>query len=181
MFIIKGVLGAGLRVNRTQDTSIKIRKTMSKAKKEVEAYGIEWRNVKPASPNDIASIEDKLKVTLPENLKELFKTCAGGYPSKNFYYIRDAKREASIGYILPVKEDKKISDVLTTYRNLHNIFDFPDDLIPFALDYGHANPLCLDIKTGEVIYWLTDVPSNQMVKVSKSLEVFLEGLSEDPF
>lgn len=136
-------------------------KKQKDTERSVNAYNNRWMKITPASKEDIAAAEAYLEVAFPEDLVKLFKLCSGGRPVKNYYISYENDIEVSIGYILPFKKESKRWDILTEYDYLYTRFNFPAELIPFAIDEGHANYYCLKMETGEVIYYLHDEPENR--------------------
>ena len=145
----------------------------------IEAYGTTWAECEPASSEEIAECEKRLQMALPEDLRKLLMTCAGGYPEHDFY--ENEEKEFGVGYILPPVGDREVGGVAIVKKELSNAgVDFPAKLIPFAYDNGNANVFCLDAENGQVIYWLGDVPSDRAARVAGSLEEFLTGLTNSP-
>jgi len=149
--------------------------------KDVFAYDNNWSACTPASEGDIAKIEKALSVKLPKELKTLLMTCAGGRPKNNFYQNDEYDIEVGLAQILPVKNEAKRDTVLEVHKQLTDVLELPDGLIPFAEDTGHANAFCVNIKSGKVVYWLHDEPDRRAREVCGSLKAFISGLTECPY
>jgi len=144
------------------------------------AFGNEWSRVIDATEADAAQAASQLGVAFPEDLSALLIECGGGRPKKNYYRSRKNNIEVSVGYVLPVRDGrvKGVASECTSYRKTHQL---PLTLIPFAYDTGNANLMCLDLSSGEVVYWLHDDPSDRVRKVAPTLKEFLSGLEPSPF
>lgn len=145
----------------------------------VVMYGNNWKNVEGISQTEVDNLEKNVQLKLPNELKEVIKNCSGSRPSQDFY--EGANIEVSIGYILPVKPDKKRGDVLRCYNRLIETYSFPEHIFPFATDKGHANFICLDLKSKEVVYCLTDVKNNNVRILASDIMSFIYGLSDSVY
>ena len=144
------------------------------------AFGNEWSRVIGATDTEVAEAQGQLGVTFPEDLKSLLLECGGGRPKNDYYQSRENNIEVSLGYIFPARDGrvKGIVSVCAIYRKAHQL---APTLIPFAYDTGHANLMCLDLMSGEVVYWLHDDPKDPVSKVAPTLKHFLRGLKPSPF
>jgi len=158
------------------------RRTRSAGKDEDRkiAFGNEWRRVIGATEAEVAEAEKQLGVTFPEDLKSLLISCGGGRPRNDYYCSRQNNIEVSVGYVLPARDGrvKGIVSECLSYRRTHQL---SPTLIPFAYDTGNANLLCLELKSGEIVYWLHDDPSDRVRKIVPTLKEFLSGLKPAPF
>ena len=108
-------------------------------------------------------------------------TCGGGSPAKHFFASAREDLELGIGYILPLRDQRKIEGVASECVRYRTHQGFDPSLIPFALDGGHANPICVRLPQRDIIYWLHDDPENRIRRVAPSLGEFLSGLEESPY
>jgi len=146
-----------------------------------DAYGNTWVGVAPAGRRDVEAAEAALGLTLPAELAELMMTLGAGRPAKSYYFSRDNDIEIELGYVIPLLAQPRIGDLVQeceTYRRVHGL---APELIPFALDSGHANLLCLRLPAGDVVYWLHDEPERRVRTVAPSLVALLQGLTEPPY
>src|ERR1700722_8884600 len=132
------------------------------------AFGNEWSRVIGATEADAAEAQSQLGVTFPEDLKSLLLECGGGRPRNDYYQSRENDIEVSVGYILPARDGRVggIASECASYRKMHQL---SPTLIPFAYDTGNANLMCLDLASGEIVYWLHDDPSHRVRKVAPTL------------
>lgn len=148
----------------------------------VEKYGNTWTEVVPSTADDLAPICDALGRELPAELADLFLTCGGGRPERDFF-LSARGEEHGLGYIIPPVDYGKMTgfvDDYQTWRATHGE-DASPKLIPFALDSGHANFFCIREPSNDVVYWLHDEPDNRIRLVATSLRAFLTGLTASPF
>ena len=144
------------------------------------AFGNEWRRVIGATEAEVANAESQLGVTFPDDLKSLLIICGGGRPKNDYCDSRKNNIEVSVGYVLPAREGRVrgIVSECQSYRKAHQL---SPTLILFAYDTGNANLMCLDLASGEVVYWLHDDPSDRGRRVAPTLKEFLSGLKLAPF
>jgi hypothetical protein len=155
-------------------------KSAGRAEDRKSAFGNEWRRVIGGTDAEVTEAERRLGVTFPDDLKSLLITCGGGRPQNDYYHSRQNNIEVSVGYVLPARDGRVrgiVSECLS-YRKTHQL---SPTLLPFAYDTGNANPMCLDLASGEVVYWLHDDPSDRVRKVAPTLKEFLSGLKPSPF
>ena len=146
-----------------------------------DAYGNTWSRIIRATPKQLAAASAALGVQIPKDLAELLTRFGGGKPVRNYYANREYGIEVSVGYLLPFADKGKVSGLATTCLSYRKAQQLSQDLVPFALDSGHANLLCLRLPKADVVYWLHDDSEDRVRKVAPSLENFLAGLSEAPF
>ncbi|AGC47897.1 hypothetical protein MYSTI_06624 [Myxococcus stipitatus DSM 14675] len=159
---------------------------MAKSRKSqtpaVEAFGNTWSDCAPALSGDLQSTESALGMKIPKELAKVFQVCAGGRPARNFYESRAHNIEVSVGYIFPLQKQGRRDDLATTYQRIRKHQPtFPEGLLPFAYDNGHANLLGVKVRTGEVVYWLHDDADEPLRLVASDLQAFLSGLTQSPF
>ncbi|WP_426735814.1 SMI1/KNR4 family protein [Myxococcus faecalis] len=148
----------------------------------VDAFGNTWSDCVPALARDIESTESAVGLKMPAELAKLFEACAGGSPERDFYESQEHNIEVSVGYVIPLQK-AGMRDALTTVhqRIRKHQPTYPGDVFPFAYDNGHANLLCVKVKTGEVVYWVHDDADEPVRVVATTLQKFLSGLAEPPF
>jgi hypothetical protein len=77
--------------------------------------------------------------------------------------------------------ERRVATIAEYSTALIRSVGFPSTLVPFALDTGNANPICIDKQTNEIVYWLHDEPQSRTRPVADSLDAFLAGLRPSPF
>lgn len=145
----------------------------------VEAYGNTWTHVVPSTTDDLHRAQHDVGVLLPADLAELLQRCGGGHPMHDFFEGIDT--EISIGYLLPLADHPKLGSLSSRVHTSRQVQGLPLDYVPFAVDAGHANVLCLHLPTGKIIYWLHDDQQAPLRHIAPSLATFLSGLEEAPF
>lgn len=145
-----------------------------------EAFANSWVDVQHITAEDIHEAEQSAGVELPQVLRSLLMQCAGGRPAKNYLYSESADMEVSIAYVLPVCAAKKRQDFSAELVQLSRA-GLPSQLLPFAIDSGHANYFCLDVVSGAVVYWLHDEPDVPIKQVAADLLQFLSLLATPPY
>lgn len=153
----------------------------SKQDSVADAYGNTWSRVIPGTPQQVAAASAALGRQIPKDLVELLVRFGGGKPAKDYYANHEHDIEVRLGYLLPLSDNGKVSGLATVASTYRKAQQLSQDLVPFALDNGHANLLCLRLPKLGVVYWLHDDHEARVRKVAPSLEQFLAGLSEAPF
>jgi cell wall assembly regulator SMI1 len=135
---------------------------------------IKFENVKEQlTHDDLTNFEKKNKLTLPEAYKKHLLTYNGGYPEKEYF------QGIEIAYFNSIKYGKStlLQDVLDMIGDI-----LPKDYLPIAYD-GGDNQICIYLKEGDkygYIYYLPmDMGEIEPEFLAKSLNEFLEGLSDD--
>lgn len=151
---------------------------MGKNTVTVEAYGNTWLDVIPVDAEVIDQTLHRLKLTVPDELRNMFIQCNGGYPRTSTYF---GKYEVSLGNLLPfgIKGTWKRRSFDEIYTKL--VLEekvIPKELVPFGWDTGNANLLCTKSDTDEVVYWVHDDQENSVKIVAPSIADFLENLEE---
>ncbi|MFY1825196.1 SMI1/KNR4 family protein [Myxococcus fulvus] len=128
---------------------------MTKPKKPqalvVDAFGNAWSDCAPALAGDIASTESSVGLKMPAELAKLFEAYAGGSPERSFHESQEHNIEVSIGYVIPLQQEGSRDALATVHQRIRKHQPtFPGDVFPFAHDNGHANLLCVKVKTGEL-------------------------------
>ncbi|WP_049973836.1 SMI1/KNR4 family protein [Azospirillum sp. B4] len=105
---------------------------------------------------EMAEIESGLQFKMPKAFKEHYARYNGGVPeSPNFDPEDDDLESLEVSEFLPLKyptdDDRTLEK---TYASLVARDVLPDDLLPFALDWG-GNFFCLD-RDGQVYFYTTD-------------------------
>ena len=147
----------------------------------VQAYGQRWKGVSEATTEDVEKLEAVVGAKLPAELKDFMRTCSGGIPEKDFYESDESDAEIGIGYVLPLREDRKRMSATAEIELYRDKQALPRELVPFAYDRGHANLICLRLKENDIVYWLHDDDKKPIRYVAPSLTEFLKGLGECPF
>jgi len=148
----------------------------------VTAYGNTWSGVAPGSDDDVRAVEKALGVAVGAELAAFLMTCGGGRPERAYFEGPDSQvMDLGIGYVLPLRDASRKGGLVTECTAFRDASDMDPDLIPIALDTGHANPICVRVSTGEVVYWLHDDPDDRVRRVAPSLAALLRGLGECPF
>jgi hypothetical protein len=156
-------------------------KTADKGNTVVSAYGNTWENVTPGTLADVQVVEEQIGVSLAPDLAEFLMKCGGGRPAKNFFESRGDHLELGVGYVLPLREHPKKGGVASDCLRYRKHQSLDPSLVPFALDRGNANLICMRLPGGDIVYWLHDDPDDRIRKVAPSLNDFLTGLEETPY
>ena len=156
-------------------------KTADKGNAVVSAYGNTWENVTEGTLADVQSVEGQIGVSLPPDLAEFLMKCGGGRPAKNFFESRAADLELGIGYVLPLREHPKKGGIASDCLRYRKHQGLDPSLVPFALDRGNANLICMRLPGRDIVYWLHDDPDDRTRKVAPSLNDFLTELDETPY
>ena len=146
-----------------------------------DKHGNTWVGVAPASQRDVEAAEAALGLTLPAELAELMMTLGAGRPTRSYYFSRANDIEIELGYVIPLVAQPKIGDLVKECEIHRRVHGLAPELIPFALDSGHANLICLRLPATDVVYWLHDEPEGRVRPVAPSLAALLEGLTEPPY
>jgi len=153
--------------------------------------GNEWFEVVGASYDDLAAIERELGIELSVELRGLLHRCAGGHPTRSYFYSEIFGNEFMLGALLRVDDSVVLYEsVRSAYRALQETAAFCGyptrdvALVPFAVDDGNSALLCLD-EEGRVIHRLFDdeegPPDAGRWLLAKDLPEFLAGLSDCPY
>lgn len=147
----------------------------------ITMYGNIWRDVVLSNESDHAFLMKMFSNRPKSLLIDLLINCGGGTPDKNFFDSESSDVfELMIAYILPLtstKDKNSLQETIETYREIHKL---PEQLIPFAYDFGEANLICFSLENENIYYWLHDEPDDRIRFVSNSIEEFLSGLIVSP-
>jgi len=157
------------------------KKAARKVATKVEAYGNTWTGVVEGTIAQVRAAEAALGVKIPDGLSKLLQSCGCGEPARGFYYSKRFKVEVGVGHIVPLVDQPKINGIVAEASVRRRVIGLPDHFIPFALDNGNSDVLCVDLKTEKIVYWLHDEePDERGQVVAGSLADFLSGLEESP-
>jgi hypothetical protein len=158
------------------------RKPSSKKNPEtVSAYGNRWSRVVGASEEDLNAAEAALGIRMGDELRALFRTCAGGYPENSYYYNDQYDREVGVGWIMPLTDIPKHRGLIWQCEIQRKVHELPRELIPFAMDTGNSDIFCVNTVTNEVVYWVHDTAHERGSAVAANLTEFLTNLTEPPY
>jgi hypothetical protein len=146
----------------------------------VDAYGNRWRGCLPISEEVLSDVEKQLQLSIPRELRTHLLNCNGGEPEKS--YFTDGRIEVGLGSLFPIRPPKsyKGRSFEATYERVVKSA-LPSKLLPFGTDNGNSGIYCLDMVSGEVVYWVHDEPEDPIKKVSKTLKAFLTNLKVPPY
>ena len=151
------------------------------AANRLDAFANVWTGVIPGTPAEVSAVETALGVQIPDALSGFLVTCAFGKPERPFYYSARHRVEVGMGRILPLKDQPKVSGIVAAALVRRRVIGLPEHLVPFAVDNGNSDVICVDSKSQSVIYWVHDeVPSERGRIVADSLQEFLSGLTDPP-
>jgi hypothetical protein len=146
-------------------------------------FGNVWEGCLPSTPASLDALEKVLSWRLTSPLRDLLARAACGRPRKNYYRNPRTGEELSVGCVLAVRKGagRRVATIDEYFAALVRSVGFPSRLVPFALDTGNANPICVDKQTNEVVYWLHDELQSSTRRVADSLDAFLVDLRPSPF
>ncbi|PIT22544.1 hypothetical protein BGI37_13685 [Snodgrassella alvi] len=143
--------------------------------------------------DDLHACENKLGITIPNSLKELYVNCNGGNVYRSICRIAYPPYKFEISKFLSIKYNKVFKDdpdFLLEGVALKCWSDekLPKTLLPFAIDYSDGF-LCININTGAIYRyirsdWDSTINKEQNFKKNStylfdSLEYFLNSLTYD--
>ncbi|GEA29393.1 SMI1/KNR4 family protein [Clostridium diolis] len=126
---------------------------------------------------DIKYIESKYKFSIPENIKKHYLRYNGGHLKKSMYTTSEGD-EFVVSWFIPIKSDKKSSELDAILADLRVDKIIPDWLIPFADEAG-GDFYCYSLRKNElgaIYYWSHEF--DDVVYITKSLEEFLNNMVE---
>lgn len=132
---------------------------------------------KPILEEDIKYVENKYKFSMPEDIKKHYLKYNGGYPEKSMYTTNRGD-EFVVNWFIPIKSDKKSSELDAVLGVLREEKVIPDWLIPFADEAG-GDFYCYSLKKNElgaIYYWSHEFDNIEYI--TKSLEEFLNNMVE---
>jgi hypothetical protein len=138
----------------------------------------------PPTQADLASVERRLGVILPADLKDHYLGHNGGRPAPRF--IEKNGEWYGVHYFLPMANGDAEDSFEASYGDL--VLDnplFPGGVIPFAVDEG-GDYFVYSARLesyGNILFVQSDYfeePDRYVVFLSPSLEAFLGALAEEP-
>lgn len=143
-----------------------------------DGFGNVWSDVVRPTEEELAECERVLGFKLPEELRKLISSCAGGSPERNSFSSEDRELEVGLGYVHTlrprVEEEEGFAERNLALRKYQGL---PSGYVSFASDGGNANDYCLR-PDGQVVYWLLDeVPRERELGVD--LAGFLSRLESE--
>lgn len=134
----------------------------------------------PITEMDLAEIENRLGLVLPEDLRQHYLRFNGGHPLQNLF--PKAGEYFSISEFLPIKYGTRGARLEDAYVDIVQGNDqFPSDLIPIANDAG-GDFFCYCLapdNLGAISFYQSDYyddPSRAVVHLAKDLKGFLNSL-----
>jgi hypothetical protein len=146
----------------------------------VIAFGNTWAGCKPATSEQIASLEQVFGAPLPRSVASVFRTIGGGRPAKNFFTALAPPDQVAVGRVLPLEREGKAPCAIDVLRGQHGVHGLARKLVPFALDTGNANYFCLDPEDGRVLYWVPGDKQSPFRTMASNVSMFLAGLRASP-
>ncbi|AQS07224.1 SMI1/KNR4 family protein [Clostridium beijerinckii] len=132
---------------------------------------------KSISEEDIKYVESKYKFSMPEDIKKHHLKYNGGHLKKSMYTTNRGD-EFVVSWFIPIKSDKKSSELDAVLADLRGDKIIPDWLIPFADEAG-GDFYCYSLRKNElgaIYYWSHEF--DDVVYITKSLEEFLNNMVE---
>jgi hypothetical protein len=133
------------------------------------------------SPSDIQQVEQKIGISLPDDLQEHFLLHNGGQPNPRYFSIGDDW--IGVQQFLPMNTADRNSGFEQTYEDLVlSTSEFPTGYIPFAIDDGGDYFLyCMkEDQFGKIFFNQSefyDDPNRVLIFLSDSLSAFIGRLS----
>lgn len=131
---------------------------------------IMWKRVKALKDIDsIDNFEKNYNLTIPTDIKTLFKNYNGGRPNKRNIQINN-NDEVCIKMLLSFnKEDSE-----NIYKvNDYFMKEFNKKVMPIAVEDG-GNYFCINLDDESILYWNHE--SNELIKIESNLNKFLISL-----
>lgn len=160
---------------------------MGKGRAVVYFHGGEWSGCRSPTREELEYSEKTLQQRFPRTVRQLFQQCALGRPAKPLFVSDKYDAEVAVGYVLDVgRPSGDVTTVVEAWEHILRNAEHKGDaaepsLLPFAIDYGHANYFCLD-SVGRVVYRVLDEEAGRGRKVvADSIEEFIDGLEELSF
>lgn len=138
----------------------------------------------PLTQADLASVERRLGVILPADLKDHYLRHNGGRPAPRFFEKND--EWYGVHYFLPMANGDAGDSFEASYSSL--VLDnplFPAGVIPFAVDEG-GDYFVYSVRPesyGHILFVQSDYfeePDRYLVFLSPNLASFLDALAEEP-
>lgn len=140
------------------------------------------KSSKKITDADIARVEKTIRLTLPDELKNLYRKYNGGeVEGGRKIYVTDAGVEYEVKHFLPIAYPRFEADALLEDSYIFFVKEkklIPKNFIPFAMDSG-AFRYCVNVDDGQVYFSnfdKDDTPINCMERVASSIEQFVNGL-----
>lgn len=113
--------------------------------------------------NDIIELEAAIGTALPAEFKDHYVRYNGGIPGRTCWIQPqfDAEYEVAQFKALAANSDSTSGSILFTYNRMIERAVIPRQLMPFGNDWG-GNFFCLDLETGQVVFFATDSFDDQM-------------------
>lgn len=155
----------------------------AKAKtQDVDAFGNTWTGVLGGTRAEVEAIEAALGVKIPDDLAAFMQECANGRPQRGYYFDRAHDIEVGLGRVIPLRDQPKMSGVVTDASTRRRVTGMPEHFVPFAVDNGNSDVLCVDTKTQQVVYWVHDGSSDDRGRIAAdSFAAFISALKDPPY
>ena len=123
---------------------------------------------KQITEKEIKVIENNLDIVFPEDFKQHYLKWNGGTPNRPMFENDNIDYDyIEISDFIPMKYAYEFEDdpdftlegrVVNEWKNL----EVPTYLIPYALDWGGGNYICLHKDNGRIFYYVRDVWSDNI-------------------
>jgi hypothetical protein len=155
----------------------------AKAKgKDVDAFGNTWAGALGGTREEVGAVEAALGVKLSDELAAFLQECANGKPARGFYFSKAHEIEVGLGRVLPLQDQPKMNGIVTDASMRRRVTGMPEHFVPFAVDNGNSDVLCVDTKTQQIVYWVHDgSPDDRGQVAADSLKTFIARLEEPPY
>ncbi|WP_320712063.1 SMI1/KNR4 family protein [Enterobacter asburiae] len=109
---------------------------------------------------DIAKMEEKLSITLPDDFVSHYLQFNGGAPEKTWWYGDEDFEPVEVAAFKPFVNNGQTNDdprslIDGSYISMVDREVIPKNLLPFANDWG-GNFFCLDLDNYSIVYFATD-------------------------
>ncbi len=137
----------------------------------------------PAEETALDSLAELMDYPLPDDFKAHYRKHNGGVPERVWWDSLDEFKPCAVTEFYSVGRGKRTIEALL--RKLRTKKIIPDHFLPFAVGPSSCY-FCLDLKTGSVLHYVTDVfqpdrdPEDNYKKaqrkLSRSFTEFVKGL-----
>ncbi|HBZ95236.1 MULTISPECIES: SMI1/KNR4 family protein [unclassified Pseudomonas] len=99
------------------------------------------------------SFEAKVGKKLPDEFRTHYLKYNGGVPDRTYWVGAEIEEPLEVASFKPISDSP--SNLLSTYLSMRDKQVIPENLLPFANDWG-GNYFCLNVDSGLVSYFTTD-------------------------
>ena len=128
---------------------------------------IEWKYKIDLKENALSQMEEKYKIRIPDDLRELLKIANAATPSKPKFKLKT--EEKLLGAILSFNPNETEADSFDDAMQI----DFGKGVIPFGID-PFGNYICYNTANKSIMFY--DYEVERLEKITSGLEEFLKLL-----